>query len=65
MNTLNLVHRGLIEDELKYDRVREWNRPENIYFRECKNIKMIGITLKKIQDLGESNLRPVSEYPRG
>lgn len=46
MNTLNLVHRGLIEDELKYDRVREWNRPENIYFRECKNIKMIGITLK-------------------
>ncbi len=46
INTLNLVHRGLIEDELKYDRVREWNRPENIYFRECKNIKIIGITLK-------------------
>ena len=46
MNTLNLVHRGLIEDELKYDRVREWNRPENIYFRECKNVKIIGITLK-------------------
>ncbi|WKK57901.1 glycoside hydrolase family 28 protein [Sphingobacterium sp. BN32] len=46
MNTLNMVHRGLIEDELKYDRVREWNRPENIYFRECKNIKIIGITLK-------------------
>jgi len=46
MNTLNMVHRGLIEDELKYDRVREWNRPENIYFRECNNIKIIGITLK-------------------
>ena len=46
INTLNLAHRGLIEDEMKYDRVREWRRPENIYFRECKNIKITGITLK-------------------
>ena len=46
INTLNLAHRGLIEDEMKYDRVREWKRPENIYFRECKNIKIQGISLK-------------------
>ena len=46
INTLNLAHRGLIEDEMKYDRVREWKRPENIYFRECRNIKIEGITLK-------------------
>lgn len=45
ISTLNLVHRGIIEDDLNNDRVREWNRPENIYFRECENIKIIGITL--------------------
>lgn len=46
LNTLNMVQRGLIEDELKYDRVREWKRPQNIYFFDCKNILIQGITLK-------------------
>lgn len=46
MNTLNMVYRGLIEDELKYDRVREWKRPQNIYFFDCKKILIQGITLK-------------------
>lgn len=46
MNTLNMVHRGLIEDELKYDRIREWKRPQNIYFFECKKILIKDITLK-------------------
>lgn len=46
LNTLNMVQRGLIEDELKYDRVREWKRPQNIYFLACKNIVIQGITLK-------------------
>lgn len=46
MNTLNMVQRGLIEDELKYDRVREWKRPQNLYFFDCKNILIQGITLK-------------------
>lgn len=45
-NTLNMVHRGLIEDELKYDRIREWKRPQNIYFFDCKHIHIEGITLK-------------------
>ena len=46
VNAVNNVHRGIFEDELKYDRVREWNRPVNIYFRECKNIVITDITLK-------------------
>ncbi len=47
MNTLQLAHRKLIPgEELLLDRVREWRRPENIYFRECNNIKIEGITLK-------------------
>ncbi len=45
-NTLSMVHRGLIEDELKYDRIREWKRPQNIYFFDCQHIKIEGITLK-------------------
>lgn len=46
MNALNNVQRGILVDELKYDRVREWNRPENIYFRECQHIVIKDITLK-------------------
>lgn len=46
VNTLNLVHRGVIDDDLANDRVREWNRPENIYFRECQNIEIKGIRLE-------------------
>lgn len=46
MNSLTFAYRKLIEDTLLYDRVREHRRPQNIYFRECKDIKIIGITLK-------------------
>ena len=46
MNLLDYAHRGIYEDDLKYDRIREVNRPQNIIFRECKDIKIIGITLK-------------------
>ncbi len=44
-NMVDYVHRGIFEDELKLDRPREWNRPQNIYFRECRNITITGITL--------------------
>ena len=39
-NRLNLIHRGYNpgNDLITLDRPREWNRPQNIYFRECKNI---------------------------
>lgn len=46
MNSLTMVQRGLIEDELKNDRVREWKRPQNIYFFDCKNVVIQGVTLK-------------------
>lgn len=40
------IHRGLFEDPMKLDRPNETNRPENIYFRECNNVTVTGITLK-------------------
>ncbi len=46
VNAVKNVHRGIFEDELKLDRVREWNRPENIYFRECTNVTIQDITLR-------------------
>ncbi|WP_286767715.1 MULTISPECIES: glycoside hydrolase family 28 protein [Sphingobacterium] len=46
MNALQNVHKGIVQDELKLDRLREWNRPENIYFRECKNVLIKDITLR-------------------
>ena len=45
-NTVNLIHLGLIQDPLKYDRPNETNRPENIHFRECENVTVRGITLR-------------------
>lgn len=43
---VDYIHRGLFEDPLKLDRPNETNRPQNIYFRECENITIHGITLK-------------------
>jgi len=40
------IHRGLFEDIMKLDRPNEVNRPENIYFRECENVTITGITLR-------------------
>lgn len=45
-NMVNYIHMGLVEDPLKYDRPNETNRPENIHFRECKDITISNITLK-------------------
>ena len=45
-NLVSLIHRGIFEDELILDRPREWRRPENIYFRECENVTVTGITLR-------------------
>ncbi|MGV8093802.1 MAG: glycoside hydrolase family 28 protein [Mangrovibacterium sp.] len=40
------IHRGIYTDPLKLDRPNESNRPQNIYFRECTNVTITGITLK-------------------
>lgn len=46
-NTMvSYIHKGLVDDVLKYDRPNETNRPQNIYFRECNNITIKGVTLK-------------------
>jgi polygalacturonase len=45
-NMVNYIHRGIYTDPLKLDRPNEANRPQNIYFRECKNVTITGITLR-------------------
>ncbi len=45
-NLVGLIHNGVITDPLKYDRPRETIRPQNIYFRGCRNITIKGILLK-------------------
>ncbi|MDR2138257.1 MAG: glycoside hydrolase [Tannerella sp.] len=45
-NMVKYIHKGLFSDPLKLDRPNETNRPENIYFRECVNVTVTGITLK-------------------
>ena len=43
---VDYINRGLFEDPMKLDRPNEVNRPENIYFRECENVTIKGITLR-------------------
>jgi len=45
-NMVNYIHRGIYTDPLKLDRPNETNRPQNVYFRECKNVTITDITLK-------------------
>ena len=45
-NMVDYIHRGLFEDPLKLDRPNEVNRPQNIYFRECEEVTVTGITLR-------------------
>ncbi|MBO4599859.1 MAG: hypothetical protein J5641_03880, partial [Bacteroidales bacterium] len=45
-NLVQLIHAGVVDDPLKYDRPNESNRPENIHFRECENVTVSRITLR-------------------
>jgi hypothetical protein len=45
-NLVDLVHKGVVNDPLKYDRPGETIRPQNIYFRRCENVEIREITLK-------------------
>jgi hypothetical protein len=45
-NLVDLIHKGVISDPLRYDRPRETIRPQNIYFRGCRNVTISGIMLK-------------------
>jgi len=45
-NLVDLIHKGVVKDPLKYDRPWEGRRPMNIYFKGCRNVAINGITLK-------------------
>ncbi len=45
-NMVNYIHRGIYTDPLKLDRPNETHRPQNLYFRECTNVTITGITLR-------------------
>ena len=45
-NLVDLIHKGVVKDPLKYDRPREGIRPLNIYFLRCADVLIKGITLK-------------------
>ena len=45
-NKVDIINRGLYDDPLRNGRPYEGNRPMNIYFRECENIRIEGITLR-------------------
>ena len=45
-NLVDLIHKGVVKDPLKYDRPSEGIRPLNIYFKDCRNVTINGITLK-------------------
>ena len=45
-NKVDIINRGLYDDPLRSGRPYEGNRPMNIYFRECENIRIEGITLR-------------------
>ncbi|MFN0176023.1 MAG: glycoside hydrolase family 28 protein [Saprospiraceae bacterium] len=46
-NVLAMIHKGIIKDkDLKNDRPNEGLRPQNIYFKGCKNVTIQGIIIK-------------------
>lgn len=45
-NLVDMIHKGVVSDPLKYDRPSEVRRPQNIYFRGCRNIVIRDIILK-------------------
>lgn len=44
-NLTDQVHKGILKDELKYDRSAT-QRPKGVYFRECNDVQITGITIK-------------------
>lgn len=46
---IDQVHKGILKDELKYDRPAS-RRPRAVYFRECKNVHISGIVIRNAAD---------------
>lgn len=45
-NLVQLIHGGVIKDDLKYDRPQEDKRPMVINFRSCNNVVVQGVTIQ-------------------
>lgn len=45
-NMVDYVQRGIVSDELKYDRTTVEIRPVLIYFRECSNVTITDVTMR-------------------
>lgn len=48
-NLVDQIHKGIIEDKMQLDRPAN-RRPKGIYFRECKEVEIKGITIKNTAD---------------
>ena len=48
-NMIDQIHKGILKDELKYDRPGS-RRPNLIYFRECNHVVIDGIIMKNATD---------------
>ena len=45
-NFVDMVHKGLLKDELAYDRPEAGGRPMLINFRSCENVLIRGVTMR-------------------
>ena len=57
-NFINQVYSGVIKDKLQLGRVA--NRPKLVYFRECKNVEIKGVTMMN-PAFTDTDLRSVRE----
>ncbi len=48
-NLIDQIHKGILKDDLKYDRPAS-RRPRAVYFRECKNVQVTGIVIRNAAD---------------
>lgn len=64
-NMVSYIHRGIYEDALKLDRPLETNRPQNIYFRECRNVTVTGITLRDPASWNQTYDQCINLYVEG
>src|SRR5690606_18768667 len=46
---MDQIHNGILADPLDYDRPRN-RRPKGIYLRECKNVRIEGVTIRNAAD---------------
>jgi polygalacturonase len=53
-NVVANIEKGLIKDSYKYGRPSEASRPMGLYFRECKNIKIEGVTFRNSACWGQT-----------